>query len=86
MVLSNRSFVLGWGGGGSVAIGRYSVFVWVTVVGIGVLCAWSMIGGSRSPGNHASLWGICARTGGDPCGDTWSQAVSLVFSTRTDML
>ena len=25
-------------------------------------------------------------TGGEPCGDTWSQAVSLVFSKRTDVL
>ena len=30
--------------------------------------------------------GIRARTGGEPCGDTWSQAVSLVVSTRTDVL
>ena len=73
-------------GGGSVAIGRYSLFVWVTVVGIGALYVWSTLGGSRSPSNRTSLWGIRARTGGEPCGDTWSQAVSLVFSTRTDVL
>ena len=54
LVLS--TFVLG-GGGGSVAIGRYCLFVWATVVGIGVLCVCV----SRSPGNHALLWVIRAR-------------------------
>ena len=49
------------------------------------LYVWSTLGGSRSPGNHVSLWEIRARTGGEPCGDTWSQTVSLVFSTRTDV-
>ena len=30
--------------------------------------------------------GDSRQTGGEPCGDTWSQAVSLVFSKRTDVL
>ena len=44
-----------------VAIGRYCLFVWATVVGIGVLCLWFTIGGSRSPSNRASLWEFRAR-------------------------
>ena len=31
-----------------VTIGQYRLFVWATVVGIGVLCAWSAVGGPRS--------------------------------------
>ena len=51
--------------------------------GIGVLCVWSTIGGSRSPGNRTSLWVIRARWVASPavtCG------VSLVFLKRTDVL
>ena len=36
------------GGGGSVTIGQYGMFVWATVVGIGVFCVWSTVGESRS--------------------------------------
>ena len=36
------------GGGDSVTIGQYSLFLWATVVPIGVLCVWSTVGGSRS--------------------------------------
>ena len=64
-----------------VAMGRYCLFV----VGIGILYVWSTIGGSRSPSNRASLWVIRVKIGGEPCGDTWSGAVSLVFSKRTDV-
>ena len=48
------------------------------------LYEWSTLGGSKSPGNRVSLWEFAP--GGEPCGDTWSQAVSRVFSTRTDVL
>ena len=30
--------------------------------------------------------GDSRQTGGEPCGDTWSRAVSLAFSKRTDIL
>ena len=38
-----------------VTIGQYSLFVWATVVGIGVCVLWSTVGGSWSPSNHVSL-------------------------------
>ena len=60
--------------------------MWATVVGIGILCVWSTIGGSRSPSNRASLWVIRTRTGGEPCGGPCSWALSLVFSKRTDVM
>ena len=71
----------------SVAIGRYRRCLYGSQWwGYVFLYVWFTLGGSKSPGNRVSLWGIRARTGGEPCGDTWSPAVSLVFSSRTDVL
>ena len=63
LVLS--TFVLG-GGGGSVTIGQYSLFVWATVVGIGVRVLGSTVCGSWSPGNHVSLEATRARLVASP--------------------
>ena len=38
---------------------------------------WFTVGGLRSHGNRVPLWVIRAKTGGEPYGDTGSQAVSL---------
>ena len=41
------------------------------------LYVWFTVGELRSPGNRVPLWVIRAKTGGEPYGDTRSQAVSL---------
>ena len=50
MVLS--TFVLGWGGGGSVAIERYIQLLWATVLGMCMFYLWFMVGELRLPGDR----------------------------------
>ena len=44
-----------------VTIGQcISIFVWATVVGIGISLVWSTVGGSRLPSDLVSVWVIRA--------------------------
>ena len=47
-------------------IGQYCLFVWATVVGIGISCISSTVGGSRSPSNLTSLRATRARLVASP--------------------